>query len=70
MLYYMVMKTQRTVHLDSRAGEVDPVLPYFLLALVLVGMALYRMAVTDPEWNKAGGISSTARNNVLLHSGS
>lgn len=63
------MKTQRTVHLNSCAGEVDPVLPYFLLALVLVGMALYRMAVTDPEWYTANAAPSAAQK-TLLHTGS
>lgn len=36
---------------ESKEGAISPVFPYFLLALTLAAMALYRMAVTDPEWS-------------------
>ena len=47
-----LMDSQRTFFTDAKAGAVNPVLPYFILAWVLLAMALWRIASTDPEWNK------------------
>lgn len=65
MIQYFLMNAYPVAKPKSRDGAVSPVLPYFLLALTLAAMALYRMAVTDPEWSARPKAADASQGSIL-----